>query len=98
MDSRFQLDQVLLDTSADPAKIQILFRWAGETTLLGLNYELEQDDGEHPPDITTPSEFAIMTAIAAEEDLLATGYGIQNAIREPKDDVTWLRWTTPGIR
>jgi hypothetical protein len=48
--------------------------------------------------VTTPSEFALMTAIAAEEDLLAKGYGVQNAIREPKGDVTWLRWTTPGTR
>jgi len=39
-----------------------------------------------------------MTAIAVEEDLLATGYGVQNAIHEPKGDVTWLRRTTPGTR
>ena len=97
MDSRFQVDQVLLDTGTDPAKIQILFRWAGETTLFGLSYQIDQDD-EHPPGVTTPSEFAIMTAIAVEEDLLAKGYGVQNAIREPKGDVTWLRWTTPGTR
>lgn len=57
-----------------------------------------RDDGEHPPGVTTPSESTIMTAIAVEEDLLATGYGVQNAIREPTGDVTWLRWTTPGTR
>ena len=31
-------------------------------------------------------------AICLEEDLQAGGYGLANAIREPRDGVSWLRW------
>ena len=34
--------------------------------------------------------------VYAEENLLASGDGIGNAIREPAGGVTWLRWPGPG--
>jgi hypothetical protein len=37
---------------------------------------------------------ASMIIVSLEENLLASGYGIENAIREPHGNVTWLRWNT----
>ncbi len=37
---------------------------------------------------------ASMIIVSLEENPLASGYGIENAIREPQGNVTWLRWNT----
>ena len=63
-----------------------MFRWAGEQALFGVSYVIEQDE--------TARELASMIVISLEEDLLACGYGVENAIREPKGEVTWLHWST----
>jgi len=93
VDSRFQLDQVLLHTGTVPPEIRIIFRWAGAPTLFGVREEVEQaDDEEHGLGATTPEEFAYLIIVSLEENLLALGYGIENAAREPEGNVTWLRW------
>ena len=86
IDARFQLDQVLLRPDTVCPEITIMFRWAGEQALFGVSYVIEQDE--------TARELASMIVISLEEDLLAWGYGVENAIREPKGEVTWLRWST----
>ena len=48
---------------------------------------VEQDDWRQ-----TPEQAAADVAICLEEDLQAGGYGLANAIREPRDGVSWLRW------
>ena len=66
------------------------FRWAGEDGLLGFASPVAQDD-DWP---ATPGEAGGAVCIYLEENL-RTG-GPQNAIREPADGVTWLRWAEPG--
>lgn len=93
IDSKFELDRVVLRTGTVPPEIQITFRWAGEQALFGvrelavLDYEADLVVGSIPAE-----ELASMITISLEENLLASGYGVENAIREPLDDVTWLRW------
>ena len=99
IDSRFQLGRVLLRTHTVPPQIHILFRWDGEQTLYGVRVSVEQDDYE-PVVIgtTVAGSLASLITISLEEDLLAHGYGIENAIRKPQGDVTWLHWNSkwPG--
>jgi len=91
IDSRFQLDQVLLRTDAVPPEIHILFRWTGEQALFGVREAVVQDDDDLQFLGVT---LASMIIVSLEENLLASGYGIENAIREPHGNVTWLRWNT----
>lgn len=88
IDDRFQLDRVLLRADLVPPEIHIIFRWAREQPVFGVSYVIEQDEDEDE----TAREVASMIVISLEEDLLACGYGMENAIREPQGDVTWLRW------
>jgi hypothetical protein len=85
-------------TDTVPPEIQILFRWARDQTLFGVREPVEKDDDEPPVGMTAAEELASMITISLEENLTAIGYGIENAIRQPQDDVTWLRWdiTRPG--
>jgi hypothetical protein len=92
IDSRFQLDRVLLRTDTVPPEIQILFRWAEEQTLFGVREPVEQGGVELPVGMTAAEELASMIAISLEEDLLAIGFGIENAIQQRQGDVTWLHW------
>jgi hypothetical protein len=91
IDGRFQLDQVLLRTDAVPPEIHILFRWTGEQALFGVREAVVQDDDDLQFLGVT---LASMIIVSLEENLLASGYGIENAIREPHGNVTWLRWNT----
>jgi len=47
---------------------------------------------------TVVGSLASLITISLEENLLAHGYGIENAIRKPQGDVTWLHWNSkwPG--
>jgi hypothetical protein len=92
IDSRFRLDRVLLRTDTVPPEIKILFRRASDPTLFGVREPVEQDDHETPVGMTAAEELASMIAISLEEDLLAIGFGIENAIQQPQGGVTWLHW------
>jgi hypothetical protein len=97
IDSRFQLDRVLLRTNTVPPEIHILFRWAREQTLFGVRELVAQEDMERDTEelvvgATAADELASVILISLEENLLASGYGIENASREPQGNVTWLRW------
>jgi len=93
IDNRFQREQVLLRTDTVPPEIHIAFRWAGERTLFGVRERVKHDDDEaRAVGGTTAGALASMIVISLEENLLACGYGIENAIRELEGDVTWLRW------
>lgn len=99
IDSRFQLDQVLLRTDTAPPEIHIIFRWAGGQALFGIRERVEQDDYEdRGMGATTPAELASLIVTELEENLLARGYGIENARREPHDNVTWLDWVSRSTR
>jgi hypothetical protein len=89
VDSRFHLEHVLLRDDMVPPEIHIIFCWAEGTSLLGVREEVEQDDDEeHGLGATIPEALA-----SFEENLVADRYGIGAAIRETRDNVTWLRWT-----
>ena len=93
IDNRFQPEQVLLRTDTVPPEIHIAFRWAGERTLFGVRERVKHDDDEaRAVGGTTADELASMIVISLEENLLACGHGIENAIRDLLGDVTWLRW------
>jgi len=81
----FQLERVELHGGGDDYEIAVLFRWAGETGLFGMRFDLSADDG----DFDAPDAYI---SVYAEENLLASGYGLANATREPADGITWLRW------
>jgi hypothetical protein len=82
---RFHLERVeVIDASGDP-QIAVLFRWSGEDDLFGLSYAIPgRDESLDAPDA--------YISVYVEEDLLAAGRGVANAIREPASGVTWLRW------
>ena len=83
----FQLEHVELLGTADAPRIGVVFRWAGEDGLFGLSYPVPADGGDGAPDA--------YISVYVEEDLLASGHGIGNAVREPAGGVTWLRWPGP---
>ncbi len=94
VDSRFDLEHVLLRDDMVPPEIHIIFRWAQGTSLLGVREEVEQDDDEeHGLGATTPEALASLILDSFEENLVADRYGIGAAVRETRDNVTWLRWT-----
>lgn len=98
VDRRFQLDRVLLRADTVPPEIHILFRWADEPALFGIREEVQQDDDEeHGLGAATPDEFASLITNSLEENLLAWRFGIENAIREPQGNVTWLRWSGRAV-
>src|SRR5215468_9351733 len=75
-------EQVLLRTDTVPPEIHIAFRWAGERTLFGVRERVKHDDDEaRAVGGTTAGALASMIVISLEENLLACGYGIENAIR-----------------
>lgn len=84
----------MLRTNTVPPEIQILFRWARDPTLFGVREPVEQGGDERPAGMTAAEELASMITISLEENLLAIGFGIENAIRQPQGEVTWLRWTS----
>ena len=91
IDGRFKLDQVLLRADAVPPEIHILFHWAGEQVLFGVRETVVQDDDDFQFLGVT---LASMIVISLEENLLASGYGIENATREQQGNIIWLRWNS----
>jgi len=75
----FRLERVEVRGSDQAPEIAVLFRWAGESDLFGLRYEV-------------PRRGDVFISVYVAENLLADG--IEAAIREPADGVTWLRWPT----
>jgi hypothetical protein len=90
VDPAFSLEQVGLRPAGEGYEITVTFRWAGEDGLLGFASPVGQED-DWP---ATPEQAGGAVCIYLEENL-RTG-GPQNAIREPADGVTWLRWAEPG--
>jgi hypothetical protein len=83
--AKFRLERVELRGTDDAAEIAVLFRWSGEDDLFGLSYPLSGDEES--------GEMAdAFISVYVEENLVAGGYGLANAIREPAGGVTWLRW------
>ena len=59
-----------------------------------MPYRVEPGDGFNWGD-PGPEGFAMSIKIALEEDLLAIGYTLANAVRELRDGIVWLRWDPP---
>ncbi len=84
----FRLERVDLHGSGDSYEIAVLFRWAAQTDLFGMRFEITPEDEDN-------GEFGATDAyisVHVEENLLAQGYGLANATRDRADGVTWLRW------
>jgi hypothetical protein len=93
IDSKFRLDHVILSTNTVLPEIHIFFRWGREQTLFGVRESVGQDDDLAPAaGATDAEELASLIMDSLAENLLAVGYGMKNAIREPQDGVTWLHW------
>ncbi len=73
----FRLERVELRGAGRDPEIAVLFHWAGDDHLLGMKYPI-------------PRRGDCYISVYVEENLL--GDGIEAAIREPADGVTWLRW------
>jgi hypothetical protein len=83
--TEFQLERVDLRGGGDSYEIAVLFRWAGQTDLFGMRFDIPPDDD----DFGAPDAYI---SVHVQENLLASGYGLANAAREHADGVTWLRW------
>jgi hypothetical protein len=81
----FQFKRTELRVDDESALLDVIFAWEGEDGLFGRTFQLVQDD------FIADSPDAYVT-VYLEEDLLATGFGIENARRDPRDGVTWLSW------
>lgn len=73
----FRLERVEVRGTDREPEIAVLFRWTGQDDLFGLRYEV-------------PRRGDVYISVYVAEHLL--GDGIEAAIREPADGVTWLRW------
>jgi hypothetical protein len=92
VDPAFRLERVELSPGEDGPQIAVLFRWDGQDALFGQTSIVRQDDVW--PD--TPEAFAGLVVTHLEENLLASGYGLEKAIGDTRAGVTWLRWAVPG--
>ncbi len=82
----FHLDRVELRGSSDSPFLAVFFRWDGEDGLFAISYPLVHPENREDE----PSDAFI--SIYVEEDLIGEGFGVENAIREPDDEATWLSW------
>jgi len=92
VDAAFSLAETGLRSSPDGYEITVTFRWTGQDGVLGFASPVEQDD-DWP---ATPEEAGAAVCIYLEENLMAGGYGLENAAREPAGGVTWLHWEAPA--
>jgi len=86
VDDSFHLDGVVLRGDSDAPIIDIFFRWDGEPDRLGIAYAV--GDQLFGPDALPDAYISIYV----QEDLLAMGFGVENAHRKPGAGVTWLDW------
>jgi hypothetical protein len=82
----FHLDRVELRGSSASPFIAVFFRWDGEDELFAISYPLV-----HPGNREDEPSDAYISAYL-EEDLMAEGFGVEHAIREPDNEATWLSW------
>jgi hypothetical protein len=92
----FHLDEVILDSSQAYQHLVVKFRWDGEDSLFAVSYRVDQDDDVNCGE--GPEGFAISVKVALAEDLLALGYTLSNAVREPREGVVWVRWIARNER
>ena len=79
MDAAFSLAETGLRSSPDGYEITVTFRWTGQDGVLGFASPVEQDD-DWP---ATPEEAGAAVCIYLEENLMAGGYGLENAAGSP---------------
>jgi hypothetical protein len=94
VDKKLRLERVELRGSEDDPQVAVLFRWAGEDDLFGMSHHVFGETEEDDEDSADAPDAYI--SVYLEENLIASGYGLANAIREPADGVTWLRWPLPA--
>jgi len=80
----FHVELVELRGTRESPEIAVLFRWDGEEDLFGIVYPVREQGTDGSPDA--------YVSIYVQEDLLALGYGVENAHRQPREGVTWLDW------
>ena len=85
VDDLFNLERVALREDRGTSILDVIFRWDGEPELFGISYAIT----DHGLGLDAPDAFI---SIYVEEDLVATGRGIENAHRVLEDGVTWLDW------
>jgi hypothetical protein len=78
----FRLERVEVRLGSEGTAIAILFWWEGEDDLFGYDFPLNDTDAGADGYI----------CMYLEENLLAVGFGVENARRELADGVTWLSW------
>jgi len=81
----FHLDRVELRAAEQAPEIVVLFRWDGENDLFGVKFPIPQGD---PFDDSSDAYISVYV----EENLLAAGFGVENAVRDHAEGVTWLSW------
>jgi hypothetical protein len=81
----FHLGSVNLRVEKGVPFIDVVFTWDGVDSVLGRSYRLEQHD-----EIAGISDAYISTYL--QEELLAGGLGVENAVRLHRDGIDWLTW------
>jgi hypothetical protein len=82
----FRLEGVEVRTDRGSTDIAILFRWEGEDDLFGMRFPLNETDA-------TGDDYI---GVYLEENLIAGGFGVENARRDRSDGVIWLSWAQWG--
>jgi hypothetical protein len=91
---RFHLEGVEVRSCSEYPYVIVKFRWDGESDLFAVSYPVDPEDDEFNWG-EGPNGFAVSIKVALEEDLLAVGYTLANAIREFRDGIVWVRWDGP---
>jgi len=81
----FSLERVEVRGTKELPELAVLFRWAGHDDLFGISFPVTDEHQSAAPDG--------YISVHVQENLLAYGFGIENATRERADGVTWLRWS-----
>ncbi len=83
----------LLRVEASERAICVIFVWQPGDGPYGMRFDINPEDLDGCSWGHTPEQFAADLLIDFEENLLAGGYGIENARKTPRDGTVWLDWT-----
>lgn len=86
----FRLDCVEILPDGDDPRIAVLFRWSGHDDLFGAASTVTRALRRG-----TPDERAGFIVTHLQETLLARG--IEQAVRDTRDGITWLRWPNSAL-
>jgi hypothetical protein len=90
----FHLDAVRIGAIGPIPTLQIMFHWDGYEGQFGVQAPLDQLDQKEKASMDDVGlTWSQILTVYLQEDLLAIGREIENAIKRTVDEVTWLTWS-----